>query len=61
MTLAPVHNGVLIPPELWDAPESELDAYAADVKAGNRAFREAYFACVEGAARLGVDFEELDR
>ena len=50
-----VHNGVLIPTEMHDASIVELDAYAEQVKRGNRAFVDAVFALEDRATELGIE------
>lgn len=55
------HHGVLIPQELHGASPRELDAYAAHVKTGNRAFVNAYFALEDAAAAHGLTVDDLER
>jgi hypothetical protein len=55
------HNGVLIPEELAGASTRELDAYAAEVKAGNRAFVNAFFALEDAARARGLDVDALEQ
>ena len=57
-TMRPTHNGVLVPDELLNATTAELDAYAATVKQGNRAFVNAYFALEDEARRRGISLDE---
>jgi hypothetical protein len=58
---ASTHNGVLIPAEMHHATPDELDAYAARVRAGNRAVIEAYWSIVDMAGERGLSLEDLDR
>lgn len=51
------HKGVLLPAELDNATEAEKDAYAAKVKAGNRAVIEAVHQLEDEAERLGIDLD----
>lgn len=53
----PTHNGVLVPDEMRNAPVAALDAYAEQVKRGNRSFIEACFALEDAAERAGVDLD----
>lgn len=55
--LNPVVDGVLVPDELVDASLVEQRAYAVQVKAGNRAFVDAYFALEDRARELGVELD----
>jgi hypothetical protein len=55
-----VHRGVLIPDEMRDTPSAELDAYAERVRAGNRAFVDAYFALEDAAQAAGLTVDDLD-
>jgi hypothetical protein len=58
--LNPTHRGVLLPDEMIGASEADKNAYAAKVKAGNRAFCDAYFALEDAAAKLGLPDLDLD-
>ena len=55
--LNPTHRGVLVPDDMLNASEHELDAYAASVKSANRAFITAYYALEAEADRLGVELD----
>jgi hypothetical protein len=56
-TATKVHDGVLLPADLHDAPQAELDAYAARVKQGTAAFVRAHFALKDAATARGIHLD----
>lgn len=56
--MRPTHRGVLVPDELLNASEPELDAYAAKVREGNGRVVSLILRVEDELERRGIDPED---